>query len=62
MTVGELKELLEGYVDNTQVVFLPDNSDYVEDIRGLKRKTISSMWGNDFEAVVIRSDGQAGSI
>jgi len=62
MTVSELKELLNEIPDEREILFCPDNSDYVEDIRDIKRKFVRSMWGNDFEAFVIRSDGQTGSI
>lgn len=57
MTAKELKELLKDIPDNTQVVFKPQNSDYVEDFTDtIKRKMITSFWGNDFEAFVI--DGE----
>ena len=62
MTVQTLRELLSTLPDNTQIVFKPDNSDYVEDFVSVKRRMIKSFWGNDFEAFVLISDGQAGSI
>ena len=62
MTAKELKELLEDIPDNTQVVFKPQNSDYVEDFTDtIKRKMITSFWGNDFETFVISGE-QTGSI
>lgn len=62
MTVKTLRELLSTLPDNTQIVFKPDNSDYVEDFVSVKKRMIKSFWGNDFEAFVLISDGQAGRI
>ena len=62
MTVKDLRELLATLPDNTQIVFKPENSDYVEDFDRYKRKMIKSFWGNDFEAFVMISDGQAGCV
>ena len=62
MDVKTLKELLSTLPENTQIVFKPDNSDYVEDFDRVKRRMIKSFWGNDFEAFVLVSDGQAGRI
>ena len=62
MTVLELKELLNSLPDNAQIVFKPENSHYVEDFTDTaRRKMVTSMWGNDFEAFVLYGE-QAGSI
>lgn len=62
MTVKELIEFLQGLPEESQVVFKPENSDYVEDFTiTARRKMIRSMFGNDFEAHVIYGE-QAGRI
>jgi hypothetical protein len=65
MTVRELINELEGYDDDTRVVFLPINSYYyVEDISSyLSKRKISSFWSDkEFDALVIRGGQQCGSI
>ena len=62
MTVAELKDLLNSLPDNAQIVFNPENSDYVEDFtESARHKMVTSMWGNDFEAFVLYGE-QIGSI
>ena len=57
MTARELKDLLADVSDNTQVVFKPQNSDYVEGFTEVvKRKRITAFWGKDFEAYVINGE------
>lgn len=62
MTVKELKELLNSLPDDKEVVFKPQMSSYVEDFTDTaRRKMVTSMWGNDFEAFVIYGE-QVGGI
>lgn len=63
MTKKELINLLKDLPDDREIVFKPSMSSYVEDISdNVKRRMITSLWGNDFEAFVISSDGQVGSV
>lgn len=62
MTVAELKELLEGFDDDMEVVMKPSNSMYVDWISGAREKELSSFYGNDRIVLVITSDGQAGAV
>ena len=63
MTKSELINLLKDLPDDREIDFKPSMSSYGEDISdNVKRRMITSMWGNDFEAYVICSDGQTGSI
>lgn len=63
MTVYELKCWLEEFPDeDTRIVFKPENSDYVDDIKDVKKKIITSMWSDDYEAYVIGSAGKVGSV
>ena len=63
MTIGELIDELSNYPSDTKVVFKPSNSYYVEKFSNtLYKGKINSFYGNDYESVVINSDGQAGSI
>lgn len=64
MTIGELKDILNGYDDNDKVLFKPANSSYyVEAISHATGKNVNPFWGNkDYNAVVLISDGQVGSV
>lgn len=62
MRVRELREMLEEYDDNSLVVFQPENSSYVENFENaIGHRPISAFYGNDYEAIVIKSGGQCGS-
>lgn len=62
MLVKELKNILEDFNDDDEVVFEPENSRYVESIEGYPAKeTINAFYGEDYEAVVIYSGGQCGA-
>lgn len=45
MTVGELREILEEFDDDMEVVIKPSNSIYVDGIRGVKTKELRPYWG-----------------
>ena len=64
MTVQEMKYWLNELPDNARIMFKPENSNYAEDItfNGCKKRNIIAFFGNDFEAIVLSSDGQAGRI
>lgn len=64
MTVGELKAILDDYVDDElEVVFKPSNSRYAEDFTDYSDiVAVRSFYGSDFEAVVLYSGGQVGGV
>ena len=62
MTVGELRELLEEFDEDMEVVMKPSNSIYVDGILGVKTKELRPYWGNDREVLVITSSGQEGVV
>lgn len=62
MTVGELRELLEEFDDDMEVVMKPSNSIYADGIRGVATKELRANWGSDREVLVITSDGQEGAV
>lgn len=63
MTVGELKNKLEGYEDDMIIVFQPTGSMYGEHIGDIKDdKAIRTFYGNDYRALILTSDGQCGSV
>jgi len=63
MIVKELKQMLEEVDENMEVVFGPENSDYLEDFGEIIPKVkIGSFWGDDYQAVAIVSGGQVGSV
>ena len=63
MTVGELKDVLSLYDNDSEIVFKPDNSDYVEDFSDTVRtKIVRCFYGSDDRSLVIMSDGQIGMI
>lgn len=62
MTVKELKDLVSGLSDNTEVVFKPQNSSYVEDFTGItgKAKEVHAFWGKNYKAFVIYGEQTGG--
>ena len=62
MTVGELRELLEEFDNDMEVVMKPSNSIYADGIRDVVTRELRANWGSDREVLVITSDGQEGSI
>lgn len=62
MTVRELKEILNRYDENEEVLLKSENNRYVDGIAGARRKEISAFWGEDRTAVILVSSGQEGSI
>jgi hypothetical protein len=64
MKVRELISILEDLNPNSEICFRPENSSYVEDFSERFRGDveISAFWGKDYEATVIMSGGQVGSI
>lgn len=62
MTVGELKDLLETYDDNDEVVMKPENSNYVDGIDHATEEYIRSFWGKDRKTIVLKSSGQTGAL
>lgn len=63
MTVGELKDLLDDYDDDMEIIFQPSSSMYGEYIRGIDEdKGIACFSGNDYKALILTSDGQCGAI
>lgn len=54
MTVRELKDILEYYEDDMEVVTNGQNSGgYVNSISNINSKTIRAFYGKDFQAVVL---------
>lgn len=62
MTIKELKDILYDYDDNDNVLIKPANSSYVEAIAGASGMNVNPFWSDDFNAVVLLSDGQVGSV
>lgn len=63
MTVRELKDLLSSFDDDMEVCFKPSNSYYAESISDYGQESeIHAFYGKDFNAVVIGSSGQVGSV
>lgn len=62
MTVGELKELLEDFNDDMEILMKPSNSIYVDGISGIREKELIANWGIDRKVLVITSSGQEGSV
>ena len=63
MTVGKLKELLEGYDDEDKIVFQPNESPYGEYIDDIEEdKGIAPLRGDDYKALILKSGGQCGEI
>lgn len=64
MTVSELISELNCYDDNMEVVFKPENTNYVEAIReeDWKVKSVNKFYGDsDNRFLIITSDGQIGA-
>ena len=62
MTVRELIEELECFDDDMDVVMKPQNSMYVDGIRGVSTENLRSFYGANREVLVIRSKGQEGAV
>lgn len=63
MTVGELKNKLEGYEDDMIIVCQPTGSMYGEHIGDIEDdKAIRAFYGNDYEALILTSEGQCGAV
>lgn len=63
MTVGELRNMLDGCDDNMTIVFKPSNSMYGEHIGNIEEnKGVAAFYGNDYKALVLTSGGQCGAI
>lgn len=63
MTVGELRNMLDGCDDNMTIVFKPSNSMYGEHIENINEsKGVAAFYGNDYKALVLTSGGQCGAI
>lgn len=64
MKVKELIELLEGFDENEEVLFLPNNSYYPEDFskQFSKDAYIRAFWGSDYHATVLFSGEQVGGL
>ena len=63
MKVKDLIEMLQYEDEDMDVVFKPFNSSYVEAFDyGVQRREVISFYGNDRERLVIKSDGQVGSV
>lgn len=62
MTVGELRELLENFDDEMEVVMKPSNSMYVDGISDANIDELRSFYGEDREVLVITSSGQEGAV
>jgi len=60
MTVKELKEMLNGYDDNKEVVFKPQKSDYVYAPKYACTHEVRKFWGSDTHAVVICTEQTGG--
>lgn len=57
MTTRELINMLERYDDNTEVVINSENSGgYVSTTYNVRIGTVRSMYGKDFQAVIIDGD------
>ena len=62
MTVKELKELLEEFDDNMEVVMKPSNSTYVDGILGAREKELRAYFGQNRDVLVLTSSGQEGAV
>lgn len=62
MTVRELKELLENYDDNEEIV-VSDGGTYLYDISKIKKGYgVRAFWGNDYKALVLVARDQVGAM
>lgn len=63
MTVKELKYLLDGFDDDTEIVIQPVNSDYVEAIgNNINERLVRRFFGKDDKYLVIKNTSQIGMI
>lgn len=62
MTVGELRELLENFDDEMEVVMQPCNSMYVDGIDNANIEDLRPFYGTGREVLVLTSSGQEGAV
>ena len=63
MRVGELIELLSNYDEDMQIVFKPQNSDYVELFSDdVEEMEVRRFYGEPRDYLVIDSNGQVGMV
>jgi hypothetical protein len=62
MTVGELKELLEDFNDDMEILMKPSNSIYADGISGITEKELRAYYGEDRDVLVLTSSGQEGAV
>ena len=56
MTIRELINELQEYDENIEIVFNPENSDYVDSPRSIQKKEVRAFWGKDYKAIVIKGE------
>lgn len=62
MTVGELKELLENFNDDMEILMKPSISIYADGIYGITEKELRAYYGEDRDVLVLTSSGQEGAV
>jgi len=63
MKASTLISILQDIDPDSDVLFCPVNSSYVEDFSETTRvREVSTFWGKDHDSVIIFSSGQEGSI
>ena len=62
MRVKELKNWLNDFNEDMEIVIQPSNSMYVDSIFDVRVEELRAFYGNDCEVCVITSDGQVGAV
>ena len=62
MTVGCLRDMLNEYSDDMEVVMGSTNSMYVDAIGSIDMMELRSFWGEDRDVIVLGADGQVGAV
>lgn len=62
MTVRELIDELECFDEDIEVVMQPNNSMYVDGIKGVSTEELRAFYGDNREVLVITSNGQEGAV
>lgn len=62
MTVAELVEELEHYDTESEVLIRPCNSIYVERVDSIGEDEVRAFYGEDYTAVIIYAESQAGAV
>lgn len=62
MTVKELIEELEQYDEDMEIVMIPSNSRYADEIGGIDGGELLAFYGDNREVLVLTSNGQVGAI